>query len=1136
MKNYLISGLLLLFIAFYFPDTAAQISQGGTPRSFTRKMDFNEIPVKNPGKIELEKLRAEDEQRRQMGKEFDRRFGYSFLVDWNTGNSGRWVELENGDRLWQLRISCPEATSINLTFSSYWLPEGADLFIAGKKNHIGAFTSFNNQADEKLGTGILGGDEVLVEYFEPSSVRGQGKLAVGRITHGYRNPFSTQGWGDSQFCEVNVNCPEGQPWQNEKRSVAKIIDGGDLCTGALINNAAMDGKPYFLTANHCFNSSVTTWVFAFNWEAPGCETPAASFPETQTIAGCTLRARNAFSDFCLLELSAKPPADYNVYYAGWSAEDVPALKSTMIHHPAGDIKKITFDYDPAVSSGYGVGSTNNNSHWQTLNYELSTTEGGSSGCPQFDQNRRIVGQLHGGPASCTNVSSDFYGKFSQSWSAGTSNTTRLREWLDPNNTGISQMDGFDPSCRRLDVNLPWIKNLDTVAADLPHLWKMQNAGAPGGFALVQGGFFNTAGKAFRISSEIGTNLSRGDTLIVSPLGVSRYKRLSLKFRHAYRRKNELNSDTLSLLISRDCGNSFKLIGRYSGSELQTTPVSLVTQPYLPADTSEWRSNAISLDSTYNRAEQLVIAFLHKSGNSGTLWLDEIGLSGDTARNKPVARFESDKTGGCAGVNIQFADSSLYNPGSRIWYFDGGVPATSTDLNPVVQYNAAGNYTVRLVVTNEEGRDTLEKISYIKIQDIGVEETPFLQDFAQATGPFPGTGYVLLNPENNVTWVRSATVNAPGSAGGSLMFDNWSNPNVTGQTDLLVFPKILTAGKPHLKVRLKYAYKFYQGFGGNVSPDTLTIGRGADCGALFVPFWKKGGQSLATAGSTGSSYTPAAGDWQTVSLNLDSLLIYPEVSLAFQNKFGYGNRLYIDDISIDTSDNCPSAPVILANATSICSGQTLILSMDSIPNATYAWSGPNGFSSSSRVATRTVNILSGGSYTAAVTVNGCTSESSTISITIGSLPAVPAITQSGNTLSGPPGFTYTWLLNGDTLPVQTQSFSAEESGTYVLIVWNAAGCSRSSQPRNVVITSLQDFLSEGFSLYPNPAEDLIFVNHPSGDVRLLGLMNLLGQSFTPETITGRDIGFTISVRNLPSGTFWLILSEGKKNIRIPFQKK
>ena len=441
-----------------------------------------------------------------------------------------------------------------------------------------------------------------------------------------------------------------------------------------------------------------------------------------------------------------------------------------------------------------------------------------------------------------------------------------------------------------------------------------------------------------------------------------------------------------------------------------------------------------------------------------------------------------------------------------------------------------------MVINEEGRDTLDKISYIKIQDIGVEETPFLQDFAQATGPFPGTGYVLLNPENNVTWVSNTTVNAPGSAGGSMMFDNWSNPNVTGQTDLLVFPKILTAGKQQLKVRLKYAYKFYQGFGGNVSPDTLTIGRGADCGALFVPFWKKGGQSLATAGSTGSSYTPASGDWQTIKLNLDSLLIYPEVSLAFQNKFGYGNRLYIDDISIDTSDNCPSAPMILANSTSICSGQTLILSMDSIPNATYAWSGPNGFSSSSRVATRTVNSFSAGTYSASVTVNGCTSESSSISITVSPLPAVPTISQSGNTLSGPAGFIYAWLLNGDTLPVQAQSFTAEESGTYVLIVRNAAGCSRSSQPRNVVVTGLQDFLSEGYSLYPNPAEDLIFVNHPSRDVRFPGLMNSLGQTFTPETIAGHGNGFTLNIRNLPSGTYWLILSERNKNIRIPFQKK
>ena len=1134
MKKSIAGGLLCLFASLFTPDTSAQISRGGTPRSFSQKISYTSVPVMQPGRIDLEKLRQEDEQRRQMGKEFDRRFGHNFFVNWNTANSGRWIDYPNGDRLWQLRISCPEATSINLTFSRYHLPAGADLFIIGKKNHIGAFTRMNNQEDEKLGTGLLGGDEVLVEYFEPAAVRGQGKLEIGRVTHGYRNPFSTLGWGASQSCEVNANCPEGLPWEKEKRSVAKIIDGGDLCSGALVNNVLMDGTPYFLTANHCFNANVTTWVFAFNWEAPGCATPSVSFPETETISGCTLRARNAFSDFCLVELSSKPPASFNVYYAGWSSEDVPSQSSTIIHHPAGDIKKITFDNQATVSSGYGVGSTNDNSHWQTLNYELGTTEGGSSGSPIFDQNHRIVGQLHGGPASCTNVSSDFYGKLSKSWETGTTPATRLKDWLDPHGTGISMVEGFDPACLKLTVNLPWKKNLDTVTRALPQLWKVRNPNADSSFVLVNGGYSGTAGKAFRLNAEVTNPIGRGDSLILSPLGVSRYKNLKINFKHAYRRKNTQVSDSLSLFVSRDCGSSFRKIAGFSGETLVTDPSTGIPSPFNPQDTSLWQSSSFALDSSYNRSEQLVIGFGFRSGNAGTLWLDEISLSGDTAKSLPVARFEADQTGGCAGLQVHFADSSLNNPTSRHWVFEGGNPASSTDANPAVVYASPGTYQVSLSVTNDEGSDTLVKSGFITIQDIGTESTPFLQSFS-SSGNFPGVGYVLVNPDNNITWQQSTTINAPGSQGGSMYFDNWSNPDVTGQTDLIVFPKIPTAGKNHLKVRFKYAYKFYQN-PGSAAPDTLTIGRGADCGGSFIPFWKKGGQDLATAGSANTSYTPAAGDWKSVLLNLDSLLIYPEVALAFQNTFGYGNRLFIDDISIDTTDSCPSAPQVQSNGDTLCTGQTLVLSMDSVANAAYNWTGPNNFNSNSRVATRTLTMASSGTYQATITVNGCTSEQTSLTLTVLASPAVPTITQTGNTLFGPPNLSYTWILNGDTLPDHTQTITAPSSGTYVLVVQNAAGCYRNSQPKVVTITGIHGAISREFRLYPNPAEAELRLQWTGSEPQHLELRNSLGQILRSESISLSSDEAVISIKNLPSGTYWLLV-QGRNGLqRMPFSKK
>lgn len=1139
--NYFFSRLaaLVCLSMLSFSGLQAQITQGGIPFSKKKIISGTEVPVVFLPSVDVSKLVQEDAQRALLGKEFDRRFGQTFDVSYSLENSGTWLELPNGDRVWQLKIQANQAQSINLTFSKYKVPHGANLFLIGAQNTIGALTDFNNQADEKLGTGLIWGDWVQLEYFEPAFVRGMGSLEIRKATHGYKNPFSILGWGESDFCEMNVNCPLGAPWQNEKRSIARIIDNGDVCTGALVNNTLQDGKPYFLTANHCYSASSTTWVFSFNWEAPTCTTPSSPIPENETISGSTLKARLSASDFCLFELSSKPPANYKVYYSGWSAQDVPATSSTIIHHPAGDIKKISFDTDPAVSSGYGVSAPNDNSHWRIGNYEFeTTTEGGSSGSPMYDQNHRIVGQLHGGPANCTNGSSDFYGKFSRSWNDGTSPASRLKDWLDPMNSGVLVLDGMDPACNRLLVKLPYQPTIDTVEKPLPYLWKVKNIHSDSTFQLVQGGFGDPNGKAFRIIAEDFDPEGRKDSLLLAPVSVSRYKKIKFNFKYAYRRKADTISDTLQLLVSQNCGSSFKKLQQWSGSSFTTDP-SFGPGPFEPADSTLWKSGQFDLDSTYNRSEQLVFAFGFSSGNAGTLWLDQFQILGDTAKNKPLTRFESDKKFGCIGTQIQFSDSSLNNPTSRLWLFEGGTPATSTQPSPTVSYAGAGSFKVTLISTNEEGSDTLVKTNYIQILQLGLVPTPFIQDFSSG-GAFPPTGYILLNPENNVTWTNNDAISAPGSPGGSLMFDNYSNPNVTGNRDWLFLPKISTAGKSHLKMRFKLAYKAYTSFG-STSPDTLSIGYSVACGGNFKKIWKKGGTQLATAGSQTQIYTPTASDWALVQLDLDSLLIYPEVSIGLENLFGFGNRIFIDDLFIDTTDNCPLAPTILANSDSICLGKTLILSMDSLEGASYSWSGPPNFSASTRQISRVITALNqGGQYRGTVTKLGCTSPVSNQQIFAFNNPAVPTFSQSGNTLTGPASMSsYLWIVNGiDTLPEYTRTITAPYSGSYVLVVFNAAGCSRVSNPINVVVISVQPRLeASGIRAYPNPSKSVVKLDSRFNEkFEILGLFNSVGQNFIQKlplkTASG---GFEIDLSTLPLGVYWFRIQKSESIFVLPIQK-
>lgn len=458
MKKIVLTALALS-LSIIFTSSFAQLSQGGTPFSFTvdskhlQTVNYNVMPA-----FDLDALRAEDAVNDQSKGPF--RFGYNHYVSLNLTNSGTWTTLPNGDRLWQLGVKSPGALSINLAFDDFYMPKGASMFVynSTKDFVIGAFTSANNQEDKAFATDLIAGDAVVIEYYEPAMVANKGRINLSRVTHGYRgvedyvSSFTEKSFGQSGSCEVNVNCPFGTNWQHEKRGVVCLVVGGsEFCTGSLVNDVPQDKKPFVLTANHCSTSNDwAQWVFRFNWEAPGCSNPGSSPSTAQSLTGSNLCARNSPSDFCLVQITGglvnnTVPAAYQPYFNGWSNINTPADSAWCIHHPSGDIKKISGARNACISVAWSGSTTD---HWQVGLWTTACTEPGSSGSPLFDQNHRIVGQLHGGPSACGNTGSnmvDSYGKFAVSWLGGGTNATQLKYWLDPNNTGATVLNGYDPN-------------------------------------------------------------------------------------------------------------------------------------------------------------------------------------------------------------------------------------------------------------------------------------------------------------------------------------------------------------------------------------------------------------------------------------------------------------------------------------------------------------------------------------------------------------------------------------------------------------------------------------------------------------------------------------------------------------------
>jgi len=457
--------LLLICSTFFLTGISfSQTVNLGEPVSWNGKI-LNERSVQTqtmPGYNQVE-INAEDAINDHL-KDAPWRFGYKYNTNFTLENSGTWTELPNGDRIWRIGIKCPNAMTVNLLFENLFIPEGAHMYMydIDHTNKIGAFTSKNNNSAGVLGSELIHGEHIILEYFEPARITNSGHLTIANVIHGYRGLNTiqsklTKALNSSGDCNIDVNCPLGNGWENQIRSVAMIVvNGSGICTGALINNTCDNGTPYFLTANHCLSGanvgSTLNWAFRFNWESPlgteSCATTANSVdpgaPYDQTAYGATVLVQGTQADHALLEINNMTVNDaetWNAYYAGWNNDDTDGsiTQATGIHHPSGDVKKICRENNsPYHNTAAGA------QVWYINQWEEGVTEPGSSGSPLFDQNGRIIGQLYGGLAACSGTANngqyDYYGRLGVSWSLG------ISTYLAPNSCGTAVTnDGWDPN-------------------------------------------------------------------------------------------------------------------------------------------------------------------------------------------------------------------------------------------------------------------------------------------------------------------------------------------------------------------------------------------------------------------------------------------------------------------------------------------------------------------------------------------------------------------------------------------------------------------------------------------------------------------------------------------------------------------
>ena len=400
-------------------------------------------------------LLRQERSRRRPGRPPE--FAVSLEVDQRSQRDGQWT-LRDDRAVWQLRVHSPGAHSLNLGFTDYRLPPSAELYLVNATQRYGPFTPTDRADRSRFWTPLLLGDELLIELVMPDASTEGAHLTLSTVNHDFAGALQQL----SDACNIDVVCgaADGLPMIEDYRDIirsvaAYTLEGVATCTGFLVNNTNQDGRPLFLTADHCrvTPENAPSLIAYWNFENSSCRAPGSPESAAQgdgrrdiVNVGARFLAGYAPTDMTLVEFEEPVHPEANAHFAGWDASGPPPQEGVVgIHHPQLDEKRISFSFQPTFASDAFGGDVEDVdfSYLRVPSWDLGTTQGGSSGSPLFDLDGRVRGQLLGGVASCDNDGFDIYGYLNRSWTGGGTPATRLQDWLDPSGGNLRILDGRD---------------------------------------------------------------------------------------------------------------------------------------------------------------------------------------------------------------------------------------------------------------------------------------------------------------------------------------------------------------------------------------------------------------------------------------------------------------------------------------------------------------------------------------------------------------------------------------------------------------------------------------------------------------------------------------------------------------------
>jgi hypothetical protein len=160
----------------------------------------------------------------------------------------------------------------------------------------------------------------------------------------------------------------------------------------------------------------------------------------------------------------------------------------------------------------------------------------------------------------------------------------------------------------------------------------------------------------------------------------------------------------------------------------------------------------------------------------------------------------------------------------------------------------------------------------------------------------GNSWVVDNPDGDLTW-ETVPLTIGGSTQEVIRIQNYEY-DANGELDFFISPQINLAAFPNAQLTFKMAYAPYnaQGFG-----DDLIVAVSFDCGNTFeiidAPY-NKNRVFLQTSEATLNEFVPRnENQFRREIVNLAPFADLGNVRVAFINRNGFGNNIYIKDIEV-----------------------------------------------------------------------------------------------------------------------------------------------------------------------------------------------------------------------------------------------